>query len=333
MKNYSFKLENTLKVEIVSKNGPSDSEILKYLIDAGLDLGNVIGFHKSNEDLSFFIKFVNGEVLRIGMELLSLYGRMEIKGITCFTNISILDGFLANIFLQHIPFEIPDEVILQKLSKYGTVLSIKWQKLSLDSNNEIYNGIREVEMRLNKVVPPYISILDMKVRAFFYNQKLMCYHCCAISHHRKDCTMREKKSSSTCSANIEDFSTNMVMCSNSEQLETTTCASSSNYSSHTDTVDKHKRRKKKRPKLRRCNSVSKSTQTTIAQPTEQHYDRLIKTIDEKHSKRELTTFEILNIYKRCRIPVEDYHFDRENRCLMIQVGDVVHEYNFFDDEL
>lgn len=51
------------------------------------------------------------------------------------------------------------------------LLKIKWSKVKFQDDIEIYDGMRIITIEIKTVIPPYIYILNVKVRAFFKHQQ------------------------------------------------------------------------------------------------------------------------------------------------------------------
>lgn len=187
-KSFNFRVINTLRVEYSSNNKPGNEEIIIFLKELDVNLKSLYGFYGSETEKMFLIKFNDAKDLSICNNGINDKKFMLINQEKCVVKSSILDTFEIDIYLHNLPFEVPDEDVLNKLSNYGKVKRIVWQKSKISEDLSVYNGIRICTIEINKVIPPYIYIRSVKIRAYYQYQKDMCYKCMCLTHHRSCCT-------------------------------------------------------------------------------------------------------------------------------------------------
>lgn len=185
--NFCFKVFNTIRVEYLSKMKPGNDEIVRLLKELEFDAEGIFGFYGSETENAFFIKYVNSEELQNYCDAINDKKFMIIDNVKCEVTAAILGTFLTEVYLHSLPFEVSDQEIERKLQKYGRIKEIKWQKCETDKDFDVFNGTRIITMQLNKVIPPYVFIRDVKVRAYYKYQREMCYKCLCITTHYRNC--------------------------------------------------------------------------------------------------------------------------------------------------
>ena len=219
MSNFKFKIENTLKIEFNTAEKPTSVEIVNFMKENHVKLKEILGFYGSETENCFFVKFLERKELLRSLDLINSESvNMIIKGRKFNVKATFSNSFSAKVFISGLPFEVHDDEVVKKLSKYGKVNEIIWQKHKIDTDINIYKGIRIISMEITDVIPPYIHIFDVKVRAFFKHQKDMCYNCLSITHHRSSCTVQKITSTNDEFVNTEKKTEDKcyVSCNNNE---------------------------------------------------------------------------------------------------------------------
>lgn len=187
-KSFNFCIVNTLRVEYSSINRPTNKEIIIFLKELDINWNNLFGFYGSETENMFLVKFNDGKDLKFCSKVIENKKFIMIKEEECEVSATIVSSFETELFLHSLPFEIPDEEVINKVSKYGKIKKIEWQKAEISEDLSVFNGIRICTIEINKVIPPYIYIRNVKIRAYYKHQKDMCYKCMSIAHHRSECT-------------------------------------------------------------------------------------------------------------------------------------------------
>lgn len=188
MSGFCFKVENTVKAELKTKLKPSDDEIDDFLSGSGLDLTKVMGFYRSSKEDGFFIKFDEGNAdLHQYTKLLNSSNGIKINGQTHKVITSIIGEIITNFQIHNLPFEISDDILREELQNYGTVQEIIWQKHKSRRGHEIFNGVRNVHMQLQRPVPTTLNVMDIDARITHKYQDRICDQCMAITHGNNEC--------------------------------------------------------------------------------------------------------------------------------------------------
>ena len=82
------------------------------------------------------------------------------------------------------PTEMPNTVLIGRLSHYGKVFSFRRDRIA----DGIYNGIRTARMRLNLTIPPSILVAGEFVRVWYPTQPKMCRRCGDPGHMVAQCS-------------------------------------------------------------------------------------------------------------------------------------------------
>ena len=81
------------------------------------------------------------------------------------------------------PCEMPDTVLIGRLSTYGKVFSFRRDRVS----DNLLNGIRTAKMRLNKDIPSCIHIAGEFIRVWYPGQPKTCRRCGSHDHLAGKC--------------------------------------------------------------------------------------------------------------------------------------------------
>ena len=92
---------------------------------------------------------------------------------------------IFNVTIFDAPFELPDEALKHRLSKYGQVFSVKRNVYS--AYNHVQTGIRTARMHIDHSVPSFLRFGRRLVRVRHSNQALTFRKCNEPGHLVKDC--------------------------------------------------------------------------------------------------------------------------------------------------
>ena len=92
-----------------------------------------------------------------------------------------------NVYVHHLPFEVPDEALEEVLSAFGVIHSITEQTFP---DSAIYNGTRVVKMTVTTAVPSILRVLRFPCRVYYKDQPMSCY-ICKKSHRASNCPLRD----------------------------------------------------------------------------------------------------------------------------------------------
>lgn len=276
MDGFCFKVINTVKIEINGKRLPKDHEIVGFLKNSEIKTSDIIGFYRSFNENAFFVKFADQVNLDEYTEQLNNTKNICIDGELFSATTKKFGSIITEIHLQNLPFEISDELVSNKMSKYGDILEIKWQKYEISDNQFIYNGVRSVTMKLDKFVPPVIYMMDIKVRASYKFQHEMCYQCLSLDHNKQSCSYTN---------NVEKRNT-------TDQVERNKILEDNNLSKELDEVKTEKRKK-----IRKRRNRKRDRKIEPILPVENLESALV---DQKHIEDDKMKYEIVgeNKYRK-----------------------------------
>lgn len=94
------------------------------------------------------------------------------------------DPVFKDIHLEHLPAEVPDDVVRQVLGRFGAVHEIDHLKFS---GTSVCNGTRLIRMSLASDIPVSIRIMRYPCRVFYVGQPHLCSICRSPDHRAVDC--------------------------------------------------------------------------------------------------------------------------------------------------
>ncbi len=98
------------------------------------------------------------------------------------------DPVLKDVYLEYLPFEVPDDVVREALGRFGAVNEIVHLK---HAGTPVYNGTRLLKMSLASDVPVNVRILRYPCRVFYNGQPRPCSICRSSDHRAFDCPLRD----------------------------------------------------------------------------------------------------------------------------------------------
>lgn len=93
------------------------------------------------------------------------------------------DHKISIVKIYNAPNEMPDSVIIGRLSVYGSVLSFRRE---LGSEN-VFNGIRTARMEIKRDIPSTVRIEGEFIKFWYPGQPKSCRRCGDLDHLIKDC--------------------------------------------------------------------------------------------------------------------------------------------------
>lgn len=121
----------------------------------------------------------------VAMEQLHAHGNLSICGQS--VAIEPLMPRVTRVACFHLPGYVPDEYIVRALTPYGKI--VKLEKPTITDRPTVCNGIRvaHLEMRQDKPVPNFISILEHRVTCDYPGVNRVCSRCKQPGHFRGTC--------------------------------------------------------------------------------------------------------------------------------------------------
>ena len=86
----------------------------------------------------------------------------------------------------------PDRILREAMSKYGTVKGIPEESWTKAYRYPVSNGIRIVELSLKLNIPSHMVIAWTRVLISYEGQPLTCYKCNGVGHQYNECPRRTK---------------------------------------------------------------------------------------------------------------------------------------------
>ena len=173
----SAKLRKELSVSFTVDTVVSTQDILFGFDAAGIDIDSVVSVQRRASNNTWVVSFKSPEAenTALGINSVSIAG--------CSVFLGDCENCLQVVKIYEAPQEMPDTVIIGRLSRYGKVFSFRRDKVA----DCIHNGIRTARMRVNKVIPSSLYIAGELLRIWYPTQPKMCRRCCAEDHLVKDC--------------------------------------------------------------------------------------------------------------------------------------------------
>lgn len=153
------------------------NEIIMAFDIAGVDYEDIISIQRRLSSNTWVVALRTAEAKE---HILSIWG-VTIAGQTVF--VGDCDNKISLVKVYNAPNEMPDSVIIGRLSTYGTVLSFR-RDLATDS---IFNGVRTARMRINSIIPSTVRIVGEFIKFWHPGQPKTCRRCGASDHLIKDC--------------------------------------------------------------------------------------------------------------------------------------------------
>jgi hypothetical protein len=98
---------------------------------------------------------------------------------------------LKKVRIANLPPEIPDRMVRDTLAQYGGVRAITEEQWTKAYGYRVSNGVRIVEMSLQKHLPSHMNIANNRVLVSYEGQPSTCYGCGDTGHQYQDCSQRK----------------------------------------------------------------------------------------------------------------------------------------------
>ena len=155
----------------------TSQDILFAFDSAGIDIDYITSIQRRNSNRTLVVSFLSAEHKACALEINSI----TVCGCEVFLGDAEHSTVLVKVF--EAPDEIPDTVIIGRLSQYGRVLSFRRDKLS----SGILNGVRTARMRLNNDIPCSLRIVGELIMIYYENQPRTCRRCGSKDHLANSC--------------------------------------------------------------------------------------------------------------------------------------------------
>ena len=155
----------------------TSQEILEAFDKASFHIEQITSIQRKTSNKSWVVSFDTLQAKEEALQLASI----EICGCTVF--IGDCENRLVLVKIYEAPNEMPDTVLIDRLSCYGQVLSFRRDIVA----QGIFNGVRTARMRLTSHIPSLIHIAGDSLRIWYPSQPKTCRNCGSEDHMVKDC--------------------------------------------------------------------------------------------------------------------------------------------------
>ena len=143
----------------------TSTDIIEAFDKAGVDIDDITSIQYRNSDRSWTVSF---------RTLTSKNQAMDIPSLCiCGCEVFIGDHKTVLVKIYEAPQEMPNTIVIGRLSAYGRVLSFRRDKLS----SGIFNGVRTAKMRLKYDVPSSIRVAGEMLKTYYTSQPKTCRRC------------------------------------------------------------------------------------------------------------------------------------------------------------
>ena len=145
---------------------------------AGIDIDNIVSIQRKASNNTWIVSF-NSKAARdaaLNEPSVRIAGCMVFLG-DCENRVSIVK-------LYELPVELPDSVVIGRLSHYGKVYSFRRDRLA----EGIFNGVRTARMIIDKPIPSQAFIAGEFARIWYPSQPKTCRKCGAEGHLAATCS-------------------------------------------------------------------------------------------------------------------------------------------------
>lgn len=175
---FAAKLRRPLSVTFSVESAVAAEEIYDAFIDAGVTAEEIKSIQYRGSNRSWCVSFSSKAAKTRILE----------KGVVYLNNRAVFlgDADLRTVIvkLYEAPLEMPDTVVIGRLSHYGRVLSFR---RDLGVATRVLNGVRTARMRLSSAIPSSIRIAGEVVFVSYPGQPKTCRRCGEEGHMAQGC--------------------------------------------------------------------------------------------------------------------------------------------------
>jgi IMP cyclohydrolase len=171
---------------------PSYVEMLKFAFELGLEASDIDSIYQEYTEKmrAVFIKVKKEEM---ATEIVNKTFEHNFKfesGVSVQVQLSEANGNLKYVRIFNLISEVEDVHIENALREYGQVKKYVREKFAASLEVDILTGVRGVYLEMEKPLPPFMSIGNLRAKFFYLGMSEGCFNCSSTDHQRKDCPKR-----------------------------------------------------------------------------------------------------------------------------------------------
>ena len=145
---------------------------------AGIDIDNIVSIQRKASNNTWIVSF-NSKVARD-----DALNQPNVKIAGCMVFLGDCENRVSIVKVYELPVELPDSVVIGRLSHYGKVYSFRRDRLA----ERIFNGVRTARMIIDKPIPSQAFIAGEFARFWYPSQPKTCRKCGAEGHLAAACS-------------------------------------------------------------------------------------------------------------------------------------------------
>ena len=145
---------------------------------AGIDIDNIVSIQRKASNNTWIVSFNSTAAKNAALNEPSV----TIAG--CVVFLGDCENRVSIVKIYELPTELPDSVVIGRLSHYGKVYSFRRDRLA----EGIFNGVRTARMIIAKPIPSHAFIAGELARIWYPSQPKTCRKCGAEGHLAASCS-------------------------------------------------------------------------------------------------------------------------------------------------
>ena len=145
---------------------------------AGIDIDNIVSIQRKASNNTWIVSF-NSKVTRD-----AALNEPNVKIAGCMVFLGDCENRVSIVKVYELSFELPDSIVIGRLSYYGKVYSFRRDRLV----EGIFNGVRTARMIIDKPIPSQAFIAGEFARFWYPSQPKTCRKCGAEGHLAAACS-------------------------------------------------------------------------------------------------------------------------------------------------